>query len=233
MSQVVAAPSSFRTVVGPGLRAIARFWKPFVLIQSAALALLLSYFYSPAVKALCESLSAHYDRGGAWAAALASALAGGLLPEFAKLATGVEPAPLRRRIADITFNFFYFALNGTIVFYFYRFQGILFGTDASAATITKKILVDQYLFTPFFTTPLSLIAYACYRNRFSLPAIRAELTPATLIRRIPSLLIPCWAFWTPMVVMIYALPGTLQFLLFAFALGAWSLLMVFIANAKE
>jgi hypothetical protein len=46
------------------------------------------------------------------------------------------------------------------------------------------------------------------------------------------LLLPSWCFWIPMVSIIYALPVPLQFLLFVFALGAWSLIMVSIASGS-
>jgi hypothetical protein len=48
--------------------------------------------------------------------------------------------------------------------------------------------------------------------------------------RVMPLLVPCWCFWIPIVAIVYALPGPLQFLMFAFALAAWSLIMVFIAS---
>ena len=46
------------------------------------------------------------------------------------------------------------------------------------------------------------------------------------------LLIPGWAFWIPMTLMIYSLPGELQFCMFSLALAAWSLIMIFVADRR-
>ena len=46
------------------------------------------------------------------------------------------------------------------------------------------------------------------------------------------LLLPDWGFWIPMVLVIYAFPLALQFLLFVLALAAWSLILVVIAGGE-
>ena len=45
------------------------------------------------------------------------------------------------------------------------------------------------------------------------------------LRDVAPLLVTGWAFWLPMVLLVYTLPSPLQFLLFCFALAGWSLLM--------
>jgi hypothetical protein len=56
------------------------------------------------------------------------------------------------------------------------------------------------------------------------------LGPRWYLTHVGPLLIPCWCFWIPMVLMVYSMPPPLQFSLFCLALAAWSLLMVFVAN---
>ena len=42
--------------------------------------------------------------------------------------------------------------------------------------------------------------------------------------------LPAWAFWTPMVVLIYIMPPSLQIVLWTGAMAGWSLVMVFIGR---
>lgn len=46
-------------------------------------------------------------------------------------------------------------------------------------------------------------------------------------------LIPCWAFWTPVLLCTYSMPMNLQFCFTMFAEAAWSLLFVFIATRED
>ncbi|MBW7929038.1 MAG: hypothetical protein H3C58_13330, partial [Fimbriimonadaceae bacterium] len=43
-------------------------------------------------------------------------------------------------------------------------------------------------------------------------------------------LIPCWAFWIPILICVYSLPANLQFVFALLAEAAWSILFVFIAT---
>lgn len=228
----VATTPTLWDLCRPGLRALQQHWRPFILIQIAALAALLSYFYIPAVTAAVTTL-AEWNKAGGWvSAAIASALAGGLLPEFAKLATGIDPKPLALRVRDTAFTMAFFVVNGTSVYFFYLLQDHLFGASTSFLITIKKVAFDQFVFTPFFSLPMSLAAFTYLKHNFNLPATTDDLRPRPLLRRLPSLTIPAWSFWIPMTLMIYSLPQTIQFVLFSFALGAWSLLMVFIATKE-
>jgi hypothetical protein len=79
--------------------------------------------------------------------------------------------------------------------------------------------------------PITLL-YLWRQRAFSLTATLPALRGGFYRARVVPLLIPNWFFWLPMVSIIYALPTSLQFPLFIPALGAWSLIMVFIADAR-
>ena len=215
-----------------GLVALRRFWRPFLLIQSAAVALGLAYYFSGSVRAACAVAAVWKTRGGLPFAAVSGAIAGGLLPELAKrLAGGGRRASARapERPGALLFQLLFFAVNGVVVDLLYRFEGRLFGAEASLVTVSFKVAFDQFVFTPLWLAVI--VALFLWRQRgYSLAALAPDLRGGFYRARVVPLLLPDWCFWIPMVSIIYALPVALQFLLFVPALGAWSLIMVFIAD---
>jgi hypothetical protein len=203
------------------------------LIQAAAFGLVIAYRASGAVRAACAALAEVKRAGGLPFSAAAAAVAGGLLPEVAKLvADPRRRGALRGRGGEVAFNTAFFALNGVVVDLFYRLAAIVFGRVATPGTVVEKVAFDQFVFTP--TWLFVIVAIFTWRQcHFSFAATRAEIGPGFYRRRVLPLLVPNWCFWIPMTSIIYALPAPLQFLLFVLALAAWSLIMVFIAAGPE
>jgi hypothetical protein len=203
-----------------------------VLIQAAAVLLVVAYHLSTGFRAACSTLAALKVRGGLPAAAVTAAVAGGILPELAKLIADRRRgiANLRGRGSEILFNIAFFAFNGMVIDLLYRGEARLFGMDGGLVTVAKKTAFDQFVFNPVWL-PLIIGLYLWRNNKFSLAATFNDLSAGRFYRtRVVPLLLPAWCFWIPMVSIIYALPVPLQFLLFVPALGAWSLIMVFIAG---
>jgi len=85
------------------------------------------------------------------------------------------------------------------------------------------------VFTPIIMT-LATTLFLWRQRGWSWARTRPELRRGFIGARVMPLLVPAWCFWIPIVAIVYALPGPLQFLMFAFALAAWSLILVFIAS---
>lgn len=217
---------------GSGIAALRRFYRPFILIQAAALLVVVSYYQSAWVRAVCAVLAGIKTSGGLLFAAASASVAGGLLPELAKVLGDRRRYGLAGRRGEILFNLAFFAFNGVVIDLLYRGEARLFGADATISTIAKKAAFDQFVFTPSWL-PLIIALYLWRYLRFSPSATWAALrAPGFYRTRVIPLLLPAWCFWIPMVCVIYALPLPLQFVLFILALAAWSLIMVFIANAS-
>jgi hypothetical protein len=218
------------SLLASGLEALRRFWRPFVLIQAAAVLLVVAYHLSAGVRAACDAAAAVKARGGLAFAALASAVAGGLLPELAKWLA--EPTAARQpggRSGAIAFTTAFFAVNGVVIDLFYRFEGRLFGQAGTPLVVAAKTAFDQFVFSPVWLLVIVAL-YAWRQNAYSVPRLIPVLRDRFYRRRVLPLLIPNWCFWIPLVSIIYALPSALQFLLFILVLAAWSLIMVFIAE---
>ena len=225
-------PSPLRATLAPGLSAVRRYWRPFVLLQSAALLLVIGYFDSPTVAAACDRASAVKQHAGLLFSAVSAAVAGALLPEVAKATVMGDRAVTRRRARNVGFAAATFALNGVINDLQYRGMAVVFGDDNHWATVLRKVLADQFITTPLYGTPYWLVVYALRADRYRPWRTFPRLTPTWYLRTVTPLLVTGWAFWLPMSALLYSLPGPLQFCLFLLAVAAWSLLMVAVASGE-
>jgi len=215
-----------------GRAALRRFWRPFVLIQSAAVLLVVAYRASGDVRAACDAAAAAKAHGGLAFAAFTGALAGGWLPELAKMIADPKARKARGRWGALAFNTAVFAANGVVVDGLYRLESFLFGTKGTIGTVAAKVAFDQLVFSP--TWLLIIMALFTWRQQgFSVARTWPLLGDGFYRRRVLPLLLPNWCFWVPLVSIVYALPAALQFLLFVLLLAAWSLIMVFIAEGRD
>ncbi len=220
---------SLREAARPGLQAIKDHLKPFLLIQVCAAILVVAYYQSPAIQAFSASLASIKVHGGYVFAALSTAFAGVFLPELFKAITRDQR---RYGLRELAFNAFIFALNGVLVDWFYRLQGVIFGDSNSFGTIVMKVLVDQIVFAPFIAVPVVLTLFQWRDLGFDTRGTFKALGPRFMLNRVLPVQIVGWAYWFPMVSAIYALPLNLQFILFLFAEAAWSLLLVHVAKGQ-
>ena len=212
-----------------GAAALRRFWRPFLLIQAGAALLAIAYRVSVPFRQACAVAAAWKTSGGLLLSAAISALAGGLLPEVAKLAADRGRSTLRGRGGEILFNTAFFAFDGVVIDLLYRGEARLFGGTAQLLTVVEKVAFDQFVFSPLWSI-LIVLLFLWRQRGFSFAATLPALGRGFYQSRVVPLIVPNWLFWIPMVSIIYALPVALQFLLFVPALGAWSLIMVFIAE---
>jgi hypothetical protein len=224
-NEAAAIPSTLEA----GTAALRRFWRSFVLIQASAALVAIAYWASGPFRAAAAQAAAWKTSGGLLAAAALTAVAGGILPEVAKLVADRGKSSLRGRGGEIAFNVAFFALDGLVIDPLYRGEAVLFGRDTLIHTVVEKVAFDQFVFTPLWSTAIVLL-FLWRQRGYSLAATRPALQRGFYRTRVLPLLVPNWLFWIPMVSIIYALPVPLQFLLFVPALAAWSLIMVFIAD---
>ena len=233
ISAAARPPRPLPAVLVPGVAAVRRHWRPILLLELAAVVLVVAYARSPAVAAACDRASAARQTLGLPFSALAAAAAGAVLPELAKAATSGDRAVTRRRLRDVGFAAALFAVNGLLTDARYRGMAAVLGHDAGWATAARKTLVDQFLVTPLYTTPYWRLAYAWRADRYRPGVTLARLSPAWYRTSVAPLLVVGWAFWVPMTLLIFSLPGPLQFGLFLLAGAAWSLLMVAVAAEEN
>lgn len=215
--------SRFSAAAARGWEAVRHNAKPFLLVQGIAFLCVLAYYTVPGVPPALTGVARAKQQGGIPLAALTTAIAGAILPELARLATG-RP---RTRGAEMVFQLAFFAFIGVTVDLLYRGLAVAIGPGTDVATVAKKVLIDQFVYSPLVSIPLSTVAFLWKDNGFSIERTRnAFRAQGGFLVRYAPVLVSCWGYWGPVLVAVYAMPSNLQFPLFLFAQAAWSLLLL-------
>jgi hypothetical protein len=215
-----------------GLRAARANFLPGLIIQAAMILLVLAYYFWPQAYPCFELLASAKQRGGYAFTFLLSILAGALLPMLLTICIFQRGKMSRENLRELWFLMIYWGFDGMVVDAFYRLQAIMFGSHADAAAIVKKVLVDQFLYNPFFAAPLGVACYEWKNQGYSLGGMSRVWTWEFYKAKIIPALLATWVVWIPVTGAIYSLPSLLQVPLFALALTFWVLMFAYI-NARR
>lgn len=222
------------TLIRPGLNAIARYWKPFILIQCCGLAVVIGYFQSDSMRRAMDALGEWKAAGGVAATAIISIITGALVPEIAKIIALRMTTFDRARFNEIAHGALAFGLLGLIADPFYDTLASLFPPDGTVRPPLIKMAIDQFIYSPFFTLPMFAIIFTLRRHRWNLGGVCREVGVEWYLRRVVTLLVICWCYWIPMCLLMYSMPKELTFVFSMTAQAAWGLLVLFAAaNAPD
>lgn len=229
----VASKPSLSDAFRPGIRAVVSHWKPFLFIQVVAVGCVLAYYKSQSFREASDVLQGWKVSGGLLFAFIAGAVAGGFVPEAARIATGTVEGQGWDRWRKVFWTAFVFGLVGVYVDVFYRIQAMLFGTGIDAATLAYKTAFDMFCFAPLFCIPFEVASLQWPQKGYRVVEFIRGFSWSTYRENVLPALIPCWAFWIPVLVCVYAMPMNLQFVFAILAEAAWSIIVVFVATAKS
>ena len=213
------------------LAGIKRNLLPGLVLQLLALALVLSYYFSPVVHQFLGRIAALKSGGGYIFSLISTGLFGGLIP-FLYLAVSKQ---VRRNefLPQFLFYTLFWAYKGAEVDAFYRLQAFVFGDTVCYGVILKKMCVDQFLYGPLWAAVSQTVTYLWKDSGFSLQALRPKLNRELFTCIIPSVQFSSWVVWIPAVSIIYCLPQPLQIPLFNIVLCFWVLLLGFVTRGKS
>lgn len=195
--------------------------------------LVASYYQVPALRAAAVTASDVKLRYGGWFAFFIGMLAGGVVPEIAKLLTGMLRKLDAAWARECAYNAFVYGIVGWQVDIFYRFQAFMFGPQHDVRTLVVKTSVDMGFFSTIISIPTATWLYAWKRNQFKLAGLFPGGVSAFYKRQVVPGLVPCWAFWIPVLLCTYAMPVNLQLEFSMLAEAAWSIVFVFIAKQAD
>lgn len=199
-------------------------------MQLVAAILVVAYDRSQTVRDAMSWMSEAKRTGGVVFVVAAAAIAGGFLPQLAKIATRSVRRLDRSFWLDTLYVGFVFAVMGIEVDSLYRLQGAWFGTGNDPATLAKKTAADMFLAAPTIFVPTCTILLHARNVGFAPSRIRDAFSWAFYRRWVVPTLPLNWAFWIPMLFCVYALPANLQFPFAQIAEACWSLILLFIAK---
>jgi hypothetical protein len=133
----------------------------------------------------------------------------------------------------MVFRFVVFFLGSLGVYEFYEWQAIWFGDGLSWRILLPKVLVDQFVFSVFWSTSYQTLTFRWQTLRYSGSRLWNELDGNFVVERMLPVLVTNWMFWIPGVTLVYSMPLILQMPLNIFATAIWSLLLAGLAKSSR
>src|SRR5215213_6192779 len=197
-----------------GLRAARANLVPALVIQAAVVTVVLAYYLWEPARAWLAQAAELKREGGYLFSFVSGALAGGLLPELLTVAVFQRWRVRRENLGSLLFGVCFWGLMGMTVDALYRAQALAFGSEVDFATVFKKTFVDQFLFTPFVSIPLTVVVLEWRQQGYRVGGLARALGRGFYRRKILPVVLSGMGFWLPIVVFVYSLPPLLQFPLF-------------------
>lgn len=211
-----------------GVRAARANRVPGLILQVAALAVVVSYYGSPAFHGWLQHVANVQDRYGIIFSIFMRVVFNGIVPAiFCALMPGLR---MRRPWAALLFGVTWWGFMGANVHVFYAFQAWLWGSQADIATVLLKTATDMLVFSPFYASLLVAVAHLWQDQNYSFHATRLQLGPGWYRRIVLPNQIPGWTFWVPGVMILYSLPTALQMPMSSLLGCFWSLMCLQIAQ---
>lgn len=233
MADAKRASFNLKEAVQNSVDSVKAQWQPCLAIQIAAVVLVICYYQLPSFRQSFQAISALKVAGGIWFAFFAGAIAGGIIPELAKLVSFKLKKFDRKWLLDTAFNALVYGIIGLQVYFFYMLQTVWFGDGNDLKTLAVKTLIDMSCFSTIISIPSAVTLFELKRLKFNFKELGKEFRGGYYSRKIVPALLPCWAFWTPILFCIYAFPTDLQYPISTLASASWSILFVFMATKHE
>jgi len=215
-----------------GLRAARANLVPGVIVQALMLGLVVAYYLHPPMRDGLDGLAEIKRRWSYGYAAVASICAGALVPEILRILVFQRGRCRGANLANLGFTIPFWCVMGVAVDFFYRCQAGWFGAEVSFSVVTKKVLVDQFLYNPLFAAPVTAWLYDWKNRGFSRFGLRGFFTVAYYREVVVPTLFATWGVWIPIVAILYSLPSLLQIPLFALALSLWVMLYTWMSEQR-
>lgn len=137
-------------------------------------------------------------------------LSGALLPELLKIAFFQRGKPTLSNLWSFAAAGPFLGFMGMTVDFFYRCQNAWFGVGNDLQTILLKILVDQFLYSPFIANLCCTAFFTLQAGQFSRATLASIFTVDFMTEKVLPVQIAGWGFWIPAVACIYFMPPQLQ-----------------------
>lgn len=225
----------FGNSVRAGFKAAKQSIKPAILVWGLMAIVAIFYYAVPASQGLFSALADLQARTGLLFPFLGMGLSVGIMAEAVKVCMSRDKRWTAANTANAGFNLLMFGVLGVFQHYFYMLQSSLFGTGTSLRVLVPKVLVDQFVWTVFLANPYQTILYLWKNQGFSCKKVATQMSPFTQFwgTQILPVLITNWAFWIPMVSIIYCFPADLQLPLAILAVTIWVLLLSILTSRPD
>jgi len=216
-----------------GLRAARANVVPGLIVQALMLTVLLAYYFYPPTRSLLDQLAGVKSRWGFGYTAVSAMVAGALIPELLRILVFQRATVKRDNFSNLLFALPFWCFMGVVVDFFYRCQAGWFGAEAALAVVVKKVIVDQFLYTPLFSAPITTWLYDWKNRGYRLRGLGGFFSATYYREAILPTLFATWGVWIPVVSILYSLPSQLQVPLFGLALSLWVILYTWMSEQRR
>ena len=215
-----------------GLRGARANLVPGLILQLFALTLLLAYYNHTPTREWCTRLAAFRTEKGFLFSVVSTAIFGGILPcLYMKLCPGTRS---RYNLKQNLILILFWAYKGIEVDLWYSLLARFVGSGTGFRTIAIKTSLDQFVISPLYFVPATVIVYGWLESHFNTALIFADYKRTGWYRRsVLPMLISNLGVWLPTVCIIYSLPSALQLPLFSIVLCFYTLIVAHMSGAKD
>ena len=215
-----------------GIRGARANLVPGLVLQVAALALVIAYYHHPHTREIVDRIAGLHLRMGVGFGVISTGLFGGVIP-FLYLRS--------RRATRTQFSWAggaaligFWSYKGIEVDLWYRLQALVVGASNAPLTVFIKMILDQFVYCPVLAIPVTVLVYEWIHSGFSLRAVIGDIRIGHWYRRrVLHVLISNLGVWVPAVCIIYALPTPLQLPLQNLVLCFFTLLLAHVMPRRE
>lgn len=204
---------------------------PCVLLNAVVIALVASYYHWPAVAGMWGAVGAFKTQWSFAFSCVSTVFAAAVMPFGIQWIMGTLPAEGEGK--RLLLRMLFWGYRGMEIDLFYRLQGLLFGHGNDAATLAKKVFVDQFVASTLWFVPTYVIALRWIDQGGSWSRLRASLDRDFWLRTCPTVLVSNWLIWLPALVLVYSLPAPLQFPLFSIVMCFFILVVTLLTKESK
>jgi hypothetical protein len=210
-----------------GIKAFKGSLKPACFVWAVMAIIAAIYYWVPAASFLFEGLERIQSGLGRLFPFLGMGLSVGFLAELVRVLSSKEKRWTKDNTMNAGFNLLVFGILGMLQAVFYGLQTQWFGNEQNFRALACKVLIDQFGWTVFFANPYQTILFIWKENKFKLSQVWQSMRPIKTFwgMRVLPVLITNWAFWIPMVSIIYSFPSSLQLPLAILAVTIWVIIL--------
>jgi hypothetical protein len=195
-----------------GVRGARANFLPGIVLQMAALSLVLGYYNVQAVHGALFRLLQIREQYGFVLSIATTALFGGILPFlFLRVSNRRFPGEARYSISQGIGMTAFWAYKGFEIDLWYRIQAHVFGGGHSVGTVVVKVFMDQFVYCPILAVPVTTAVYQLIALHGDCRAVWRDIkAPYWYWRKALPILVSNIGVWVPAVAAIYCLPTPLQ-----------------------
>lgn len=204
---------------------------PCLVLNILVVGLVATYFFWPAAAGVWQSVAAFKTRWSFVFSLISTVLAAAVLPFLIQRLMGMLPEQDRtKRLVSLML---FWGYRGMEIDLFYRLQGLWFGHGNDAATLIKKVAMDQFVYSTLWAVPSYLIALRWVDCGCSWVRTRASMDRHFWTHTYPTVLVTNWLIWMPALAFVYSLPAPLQFPLFTIVMCFFILIATLVARVPK